>query len=192
MQTLTKRLLTWMIVVGGLLMIPLILTLRGSGVDGDGWHWTLLDFVWATVVLLGSAFTYELVARKATTTTYRVAVELAVVGSLMLIWFNGAAGIIGDGDNGSNLMYLVVLAIGFLSGIIVRFEPRGLTRVLFVMAVGIAFVPVAMFFLNRPELDKTPGIIGVFTLNMFFAGLFVVAGLLFRRASLAGSPGTMA
>jgi len=63
----------------------------------DEWNWTLFGFVFIGTVLYGAVLTYELVARKADTTAYRAAVGVAVVTAVLLVWVNGAVGIIGDG-----------------------------------------------------------------------------------------------
>src|SRR3989344_7469229 len=98
MQNFTKRLFMWAVAVVVLLLIPLVLTLLGSGVDEEGWHWTFFDFVFMGALLFGSALTYEFVARKMSNFAYRVAVGVAVVTVVLLVWINGAVGIIGDDE----------------------------------------------------------------------------------------------
>ncbi len=186
MQNITKRLMRWAIIVASILLIPLVLTLLGSGVDGDGWHWTFFDFVFIGTLLFGSAVVYELVARKMDNSTYRAAVGLAAVTSVLLVWINAAVGIIGD-DEGFNLLYFGVLAVGLVSALIARFRPHRMARVLFVMAFAQALVPVVALSISNPDTWGAPGVLGVFILNSFFALLFVGSGLLFRRAITAGS-----
>src|SRR3990170_3279949 len=89
-QNITRRLSMWAVIIALILLIPLVLTLLGSGVDGEGWHWTLFDFVFMGTLLFGSALTYELVARKMSNVAYRVAVGVAVVTAVLLVWINGA------------------------------------------------------------------------------------------------------
>ena len=45
--------------------------------------WTLSDFVVAGVLLFGTGLTYALVARKGSTTVYRVAVGVAVLAMML-------------------------------------------------------------------------------------------------------------
>ncbi|OGZ35863.1 MAG: hypothetical protein A2V60_01015 [Candidatus Portnoybacteria bacterium RIFCSPHIGHO2_01_FULL_39_19] len=131
MQNITKRLIRWAVIVALILLIPLVLTLLGSGVDGEGWHWTLFDFVFMGTLLFGSALAYELIARKMSYGAYRAAVGVAVVTVVLLVWINGAVGIIGDSS--VNTMYFGVLAVGFISALIARFRPHGMSRALFAM-----------------------------------------------------------
>ncbi len=180
MQNITKRLSVWALIIALLLIVPLVLTLLGSGVDGDGWHWTFFDFVFASVVLFGSALTYELVARKGSTLTYRVAVGVAVVTALLFVWINAAVGIIGDGDF-PNALYFVVLVIGLIGAIIARFKPLGMSRILFAMAFAQFLIPVIALAIGTP--DFAPGVVKVFILNTIFVVMFIGSGLLFRRAA---------
>lgn len=65
-------------------------------------------------------------------TAYRVATGIAVAAALVLFWMNAAVGIIGDGP--VNLMYLGVLAVGFVGALVARFQPHGMALALFATA----------------------------------------------------------
>jgi hypothetical protein len=184
-MTTTKRLSLRALVIGLLLIIPLVLTFTGSGVDGVGWHWTGFDFLFAFVVLFGSCVAYELISRRAKTTAYKFAVALTVLTCLSIIWTNGAVGIIGDEDNGMNLIYFGVILVGVLGAFISRFKPRGSMITTIVMAVAVALIPVGVFFVNRPIMYETPGVVGVFMINIALACAFGVAAALFRKAEIA-------
>jgi hypothetical protein len=80
-----------------------------------------------------------------------------------------------------------VLTVGFLGATIVRFEPHGMSRVLFAMAIAQALVPVIALIIWKSQISWAPGMLGVFGLNAFFVMLFVGSALLFRRASATGS-----
>lgn len=143
--------------------------------------WDLADFVVAGVLLFGTGLTYELVARKGGTVAYRVGVGLALAAALLLVWMNLAVGLIGNENNPANLMYFGVLAVGIIGAIIARFQPHGMARALFTMALAQALVPVVALIIWRP--DFSPGVVQVFGLNAFFVMLFVGSALLFRRAA---------
>jgi hypothetical protein len=173
MQNITKRLSVWAAVVALILMVPLLAR----------WPWTLGDFVFAGVLLFSTGLAYELVVRKGDNLAYRVAVGLALAAALLLVWINGAVGIIGSEDNPANLLYGGVLAIGFIGAIVALLEPRGMARALFVTAIAQALVPVIAFIIWEPSFAEPPGIVGVFVLNSFFVMMFVGSALLFQRAS---------
>jgi hypothetical protein len=68
------------------------MTLLGSGVDGEGWHWTLSDFVVMGVLLFVAGFAYEFLASKVHTVESRIAVGLAVGIVLLAVWAQLAVG----------------------------------------------------------------------------------------------------
>jgi hypothetical protein len=161
-----------------LLLIPLV-AMRFT----DEVNWTALDFTVMGILLFGTGLTYVLISRLSDSIVYRAAVGVAVLAGLFLIWGNLAVGLIGSENNPANLMYAGVLAIGFIGAGIARFRPRGMMRALFATAIAQALVPIIALIIWRPTLDEPPGIVGVFILNGFFVGLFVVSALLFRYAS---------
>jgi len=176
-QNITRRLILWAVVVVLILLIPLVAMQFTSEVN-----WTLSDFVFAGLLLFGTGLTYELVARKAGGIAYRAAVGVALAAGFLLVWINGAVGIIGNEDNPANLMYGGVLAVGIIGAMIARFQPQGMARALFTTALAQMLVPVIALIVWKPSLDDAPGIVGVFMLNAFFVMLFVVSAFLFRRA----------
>ncbi|MEX2138031.1 MAG: hypothetical protein WD894_02130 [Pirellulales bacterium] len=158
-----------------------------------GWNWPPLAFAVWGVLLFGTGLTYELVARKGVTIAYRTAVGIACVTGFVLVFINAAVGIIGDGP--VNLMYLGVLAVGFVGALIARFQPRGMALALLATAVAQMLVPVIALVIwqagwqdllmdpDSPHPPFHPGIGPVFGLNAVFAMLWVVSGLLFRKAA---------
>jgi len=146
--------------------------------------WDLSDFAFAGILLFGAGLTYELIARKASNIVYRAAVGVAVVTALLLVWVNGAVGIIGDGGNPTTLMYFGVLAVGIIGAIIARLEPRRMARALFATALAQTLVPVIALIIWNPQVNSwgAAGVFSVFLLNTFFVILFVGSALLFRRA----------
>ena len=120
---------------------------------------------------------------------YRGALALAGVSALLLFWVTGAVGIIGNEGNPANLLYFGVLAIGIAGALVSRLKPRGMTRVLFVMAIAQMLVPVIALAAWRSEIDSwgAAGVGGVFLLNAGFALLFAGSAWLFHKA-WNGSP----
>ena len=142
----------------------------------DEVNWGFFDFVFMGILLFGAGLTYTLVARKMSFVAYRVAVGIAVVTTLLLIWVNAAVGIIGDGP--VNMLYVGVPAVGLLGAFIARFQPQGLSRAMFVMALVQALVPVAALIIGTS--DFAPGVVQVFGLNAVFVILYIGSAMLFR------------
>lgn len=168
------------VATAALLLIPLVAMQFNSGVD-----WSLGDFIVMGMLLFGTGLTYVLITRLSDSKAYRTAVGIAVFAGLLLIWINLAVGIIGSENNPANQLYAGVLLIGFSGAVIARFRPRGMARAAYAAAIAQFLVPIIAMIIWRPSLDDAPGIIGVFILNGFFVGLFVVAALLFQRARSA-------
>src|SRR6185369_17043677 len=121
----------------------------GSGVDGEGWHWTAFDFLFMGTLLFGTGLVYELVAGKGGTIAYRLAVGLAAVTAFLLIWINAAVGLIGDGP--INMLYLLVPLVALVGGLVARFQPRGLSKVLYLTALVQLLIPVLALLLGEPD-----------------------------------------
>lgn len=173
-----KSILRIAIVVGLILLVPLF-----GNITIEGWNWGPFDFVWAGALLFGTGLAYDLVARKGGTTAYRVAVGIALVTGFLLFWINAAVGIIGDEDL-ANVMYFGVFVVGIIGALRSRFEPRGMSHTMFVMALAQLLVPlIALTWV--PEERFAPGRLPVMGLNAFFVFMWIVAGLLFRHAAAA-------
>jgi hypothetical protein len=70
------RLVGVVLAIAILLLIPLI----------AGFPWTMLDFIVAGIMLLGTGLACELVMRKVKNFKYRIAGCAAILGTLVLIW----------------------------------------------------------------------------------------------------------
>ena len=151
--------------------------------------WTVFDFAFASALLVGVGGTYALVVMNTDNTAYRAAVGVALAAAFILIWVNGAVGVIGSEDNPANLMYGGVLAVGIIGAIIAGFQPHGMARVLFATALAQALVPVIALIAGMhwsPISSNISEILGILILNGFFVALFVGSALLFRNAARGG------
>lgn len=92
----SKRLIGIVLTVALLLLIPLI-----AMQFTDEVNWTLSDFVVAGVLLLGTGFMCELVMRKVKKIEYRIAICVALLVALLLVWAELAVGIFGTPFAGS-------------------------------------------------------------------------------------------
>jgi hypothetical protein len=117
-------------------------------------------------------------------TAYRFAVGLALTAAFLIVWLNAAAGLIGiEDDDPANLLYVGVLAIGFIGAIIARLQPRGLARALFATALAQALVGTIAL-----KLPNTASSVQIVILHGVFVALFAGAALLFRYAARKGFP----
>jgi hypothetical protein len=114
------RLLLWAVPTA-LLLVPAVAMQFTREVQ-----WSAFDFVFASVLLFGSAGTIDLAIRKGGSTAYRFGAGLAVLVSFLLIWINGAVGVIGDEDNPANLMFIAIIMIAAGGAVAAKFEARGM------------------------------------------------------------------
>ena len=91
-----KRLIGIVLTVVLLLLIPLI-----AMQFTDEVNWSLFDFIVAGVLLLGTGLMCELVMRKVNKIEYRIAICVAILAALLLIWVELAVGIFGTPFAGS-------------------------------------------------------------------------------------------
>ena len=99
---------------GFLLLLPLLAMQFTNEVV-----WDVADFIVAGVLLFGTGLTYKLAAIKVGNIVYRSAVGLALTAAFILIWVNGAVGIIGSENNDANLMYGAVIGVYVLNAFFV-------------------------------------------------------------------------
>lgn len=138
----------------------------------DGMLWDGADFVFAAVMIFGSALLIEIGLRISSSIAYRAAVAIAVGAAFLTVWANGAVGIIGNEDNPLNLMYFAALAALGLAALAVRFRAGPLSKVLFAMAaVQFAIAAVAQYHGHF-----------IWVIAAFFAAAWALAGWLFARA----------
>ena len=92
-------------------------------------NWDALDFAVFGAMLLGAGIVYAFARRKTRNSAYRAAVGVALGSAFLLVWINGAVGILGDEDDVANMMFFGVLGIGAVGAAVCRFEARNDARV---------------------------------------------------------------
>jgi hypothetical protein len=180
--SIRRQLLYVALGTAALLLIPLIAMQFTEEVD-----WTPFDFFAMGVLLFGTGLTYVLLTRTSGQTSYRLAVGVAVGAGLILTWMNLAVGLIGNENNPANQLYGGVFIVALIGSALARLRPNGMARALLATALAQFLVPIIALIIWRPSLDNVSGIAGIFILNGFFAALFFVSALLFRRAGESNS-----
>jgi len=144
--------------------------------------WGVEDFTLSGAMLLAVGFSYALLRRKAGNRQYKYGAGLALATAFILVWVNGAVGIIGSENNDANMMYFGVLAIGFAGALIARLRPKGMSWALIAMAL--AQVAVAVIALvgelgvSGPAWPQD-----IIVLTGFFAAMWLLSAWMFRKAS---------
>ena len=150
-------------------------------------NWDLLDFTVFGAMLLGGGVIYVAAKRKSDNLAYRTAVGVALATAFILIWVNGAVGIVGAENNDANMMFFGVLAVGAIGGVIARFQPRGMARALCATALAQAIV-AAIALIAGPGSTAPGWPRNILMLTAFFVSLWLLSAWLFRNASRAQLP----
>lgn len=177
-RSIRRQMMYVALATASLLLVPLVAMQFTGEVQ-----WSPFDFIVMGLLLFGTGLTYVLLSRLSDSRAYRVAIGIAVVTGLFLIWINLAVGIIGSEDHPANTLYAAVLFIGVLGAGFSRFRAKGMARTLFAVAIAQFLVPLIALAVWRPVLDDPPGFVGVFMLNAGFSVMFTISGLLFRAAA---------
>jgi len=177
-QSIRRQMIYVALATASLLLVPLVAMQFTGEVQ-----WSPFDFILMGLLLFGTGLTYVLLSRLSDNRAYRVAIGIAVLTGLFVIWINLAVGIIGSEDHPANTLYAAVLFVGVLGAGFSRFHAKGMALTMFVVALAQFLVPLIALLVWRPVLDAPPGLAGVFLLNTGFAVMFTISGLLFRMAA---------
>lgn len=172
-----------LVIVVGILAAFLLLVPLAAMQFTDEVAWSLFDFFAAWILLFGAGLTYTLIARKMSNIAYKTAVGVAVMTALLIIWANLSVGIIGAEGNPANIMYAGVIAVGIIGAIVVRFQPHGMSIVLFVTASANAMVTVIAIIAKLSDEVSEP--IVILIPNVLFIGLWIWSALLFRKSNVS-------
>ncbi len=163
--------------VAGLILLAPLVAMQLT----DEVQWTAGDFAFAAILLGGVGGAFELAVRKTGDAAYRAAAGVALGAMLLLIWINGAVGLIGSENNDANLMYGGVLAVALIGAVLARFRPRGMA--LTMVATAVAQATVAAIALGAGLGAPESGPAEIVAVNGFFVALFVASAALFREAA---------
>lgn len=149
-------------------------------------NWSVSDFLIAGCVLFitGTAIVFTL--RLKSNIIYRLAFLTTIVSAFLMIWVNLAVGLIGSGANLGNLMYIGVLVILIVGIYLSRYKSEKLEVALFSTALSLVVLGIVALLMNMQEYPGS-SVMEIILVNLFFAGLFAIAGLLFRSVALRNS-----
>lgn len=161
-----------------ILLVPLIAQQFTTEVN-----WSVADFLVMGALIFSTTLTFLLIVKSVKSLVYKAAVIMGIGSTFLMIWANLAVGLIGSGPNLGNLLYLGVIAIGFIGTFLSRFTPVGMERTMNAMALAIILLAVIALLTNMQQYpgSSVAEIIGV---NGFFAALFAISGLLFRFVAI--------
>jgi hypothetical protein len=176
-QSIFQLVLGVALVAALLLLIPFTASFITAEME-----WTLIDYVLVWVMLSVAGTTYKLVSRLSTDFTYRAAVALAAVTGLLMVWSNLAVGIIGNEDNAINVVYFIIIMVGFIGAFWVRFQSKGLSRVLGFMVFLLAAVCTYALLSGMQHIPES-SVMQIIGVHMFFITPLLISAILFHQHS---------
>jgi hypothetical protein len=136
-------------------------------------NWTAGDFLFAAMLFGLVGLGLELAVRSSTSAAFRAGAGLAILSAFLLVWVNAAVGMIGDGDNGFNLLFLGLIPLALAGAILARFRAGGLA--LAMLVAGAAQVAIAGFGLAADPRGAL--------FSMVMAGSWFLSAAMFHLAA---------
>lgn len=146
----------------------------------DEVRWTAFDFAFATGLILAVGLPLDWILRRTVSLAVRAGAALALGTGFLLVWANGAVGLIGSENEAVNLLYYVVLAIGLAGAAAARFRPRGTATALVATAVAQGAVAAGALVGGWGAPENGP--IEVVAVNAVFVLLWLTAAALLAQA----------
>jgi len=159
------------------LMMPLIAMQFTAEVN-----WRPADFLAMGALVFTTGLALVFLIQKGPNILYRIAAGLAWCTTFLMILANLAVGLIGSGPNAANLMYAGV-ALAVIAGCVLsRLKAEGMERTMYAASGGLVGFAIIAFLVGA---HRYPGssVAEIFGVGGFFAGLYLIAGLLFRYAA---------
>jgi len=142
---------------------------------------------WMTIWMAGSIITaavFTFLTNRGKPAEYLLAAGIALIGSLFITVSNGAVGIMGSEDNPANLIYSAMLIGALITLGICRFEAKKLSRAMYVLAAGFAFLAIialAGMLVDESQAEFSPFVIYM-AIHTVFVLMFALPGYLFNQS----------
>lgn len=140
-------------------------------------NWSVGDFIFAAMMFGLVGLLIELAARVTKNSWFRGGASVGVLAGLLIIWVNGAVGMIGDEDNPANLLFFLSILIALLGSVAVRFRAPAMAWPMFAAGSWQAGVAIVAGIFGS---DMRGGL-----LTVALSGLWFLSGALFRQAGQA-------
>ena len=164
-------------VAATLLAIPAVAMQVTDEVD-----WSVSDFVFAGVMIIGTGLLYEGVTKLSDDLAYRAGAVVALAAAFLLIWINLAVGIIGSEDDPHNAVYFGEVLLAAATAFVAGLRPAGMSRAMLATA-GFQLLVTALAANDGWGASEPPGATGVLVLNL--AALWLFSAGLFWKSSRA-------
>lgn len=156
-----------------------VLLVAGATTAAGAADWSAADFVIIASLLGAVGGALEVFARLSDDPRFRAGAVVAAGAALLLVWSTLAVGLIAPEGHAADLVILGVVVVGMTGAVATRFR----AQILVTLAVAVAVLPVTLRGLAAGSGDPLRPVAELAAVSAFFAVLFLVAALLFRRAT---------
>jgi hypothetical protein len=150
----------------------------------DEMNWSAFDFVAFGLMLALAGGCCELAARAAGGSSYRAGAAVAVATAFVMLWAQGAVGLVGEPEHPANLMFAGLLALGAAGALATRGRAAGMARTMLAMALAQALAALAAMLAGWPL--PVAASLGFGTLWLVSAGCFHRAARTAHAANAGG------
>lgn len=174
-RSISWRLIGWSF-AGLILLLPAVAMQFTREVN-----WDPFDFLFAGVLIGLVGLGLELAAQSGSR-AYRLACAIAIGLSFLLVWINGAVGIIGSEQEDANFLFLGVIVVAIAGSVLAWFKAGGMARAMLAAAIAQLVVPLIASTMPLQTTDRVwaPEVVGV---TVIFTTLWLLAAGLFRQAA---------
>lgn len=176
-----------LIITIAILSLPVIGMQISSEVD-----WGILDFFIMGTLIYSTGLAFEFISSREKSTAYHIAVGVGLLGALSLVWVNLAVGMIGNEDTMANALYLGVLAVGGVGGIVARFKPRAMAKVMWIVTathIGATVIGLGMWWPREVTMDTWNAVIRTGGATTIFLMFWVWSAVMFEQSSIKRASG---
>lgn len=145
-------------------------------------NWDALDYAVFGAMVATVTIIYSLARLKSGSKLYRYGVGVALAASFILVWVNGAVGIIGDENNDVNMLFFGVIAIGIIGALLARFKAPGMAKAMLAAAVAQTLVVIYAIAGDLGSSGPVWPKDAVF-LTVFFVALWLISARLFQLSA---------
>ncbi|NBD95184.1 MAG: hypothetical protein GVY11_01750 [Gammaproteobacteria bacterium] len=173
-RTVPWRALGWS-AAACLLLLPLV-----AMQFTDEVAWRGGDFLFAALLIGGTGLALELAVRGSHDALSKLGFALVLAGAFLMVWINAAVGLIGASSNDVNVLYGLVLLVGFAIGALGRFRPPAMFRAALATAAAQVVLTLAALALGlgQPEMS----VLALVAVNALFMPFWLGAALFFHLA----------
>lgn len=148
----------------------------------DEVNWTAGDFIVAGLMIGIVGLAYELTVRVTGDWTRRAATASALAAAFLLVWANGAVGIVGSENNPFNQLYFLVPPLAVAGAFLARFRAAGMARA--TGAAAAAMGAIAVIALATGEHHSAASSAGeIIGATAVLGAPWLLSALLFRKAA---------